>query len=69
MSTEGRKATAAAANKASVASEETPEREVVQHQDEGVGVFRALMLTALLYIAFGFLIWFGWNLFRQWRGH
>jgi len=69
MSTEGTKATAAAATKAPAVSEDTQEREVPQHVGEGVGVFRALILTALLYIAFGFLIWFAWNLFRQWRGH
>lgn len=69
MSTEGTKASTAAANKAPLTSEETPERELSQQGAEGVGVFRALILTALIYIAFGFLICFAWILFHQWRGH
>lgn len=69
MTTEGPKATAAVPSEAPLAAKEQPEQESAQHGGEGIGVFRALLLTALFYIALGFAVWFAWNLFRQWRGH
>ena len=69
MSTEGNKASAAATSKAPAVPEEGGEVQSSLHADEGIGVFRGLIFTALFYMAFGFLIWFAWTLFSQWRGH
>ena len=68
MSTEGNKATAIHP-KAPAVPEETRGREATQPADEGVGLFRGLIIMALFYLAFGFLVWFAWTLFSQWRGH
>jgi len=53
----------------SVADEATPVRELSEHVHEGVGVFRALLRTALLYVALGFLIWFAWHAWGHWHTH
>ena len=49
------------------ASNAATEREPAPRMGEGLGVFRALLLTALLYLAFGSLVWFTWHMFRQWH--
>lgn len=69
MTREGTKAAAANPSEAPLAAKEKPELELEQHPGGGIGVFRALLLTVLFYIAVGFTAWFVWNLFRQWRGH
>ena len=66
MSTKGTKASVSG-TEPSVAAEETPDREPSQRIDEGIGVFRALLLTALFYVAFGFLIWFAWHAWKHWH--
>jgi len=68
MSTKGIKAPEAG-TEPSVATEETPDREPLQRVGEGIGVFRALLLTVLFYVAFGFMIWFAWQAWRHWRAH
>ena len=68
MSTKGTKVSVAG-TEPSVAPEETPDREPSQRIGEGIGVFRGLLLTALLYIAFGFLVWFAWHAWRHWPAH
>ena len=65
MNTEGTNASVAG-TKVDVAAEESPARETSKGTDEGIGVFRALLLTLLLY-ALGFLIWFAWHALTQ--GH
>ena len=47
---------------------ETPEQQPSKRMGEGLGVFRALLLTAIFYVAFGFLAWFAWHAFMNWRG-
>lgn len=68
MSTDGNKATAVHPKTPAV-TDETRETGTVQHADEGIGVFRGLIMMALFYVVFGFLIWFAWSVFSQWRGH
>jgi hypothetical protein len=58
MSTEG--------TKPYVPAEERTATELSQHRDEGVGVFRGLISTALLYAAIGVLAWFLWFAWRHW---
>ena len=60
MSTESTNAPIAA-QKAIVDAAETPEQQPSKRMGEGLGVFRALLLTAILYVAFGFLAWFAWH--------
>jgi len=69
MTTDGTKATAASTTEAPLAAKENSERELTPHRDEGIGVFRAILITVLLYIAVGFAAWFAWNLYRQLHGH
>ena len=68
MSTKGTNAPVAAP-KTIVAAEETPEQQPPKRVGERLGVFRALLLTGFFYIAFGFLAWFAWHAFMNWRGH
>ena len=51
------------------ASDAQSEGQVAPRMGEGLGVFRALLLTAFFYIACGSLVWFAWHMFRQWRRH
>ena len=67
MSTEVTKASVAGQDQ--IVAEEALEREPSRRIGEGVGVFRALLLTILFYGAFGFLAWFAWHAFQHWRGH
>ena len=46
--------------------EEAPARASSQGIGEGLGVFRALILMVILYLAAGFLVWFAWHAFRHW---
>jgi hypothetical protein len=66
MSTKGIKAQVAG-TEPPVAPDEAPDREPLQRVGEGIGVFRALLLTALFYVAFGFMIWFAWHAWRHWH--
>ncbi len=68
MSTEGTNAPVVAA-KTIVAAEETSEQQNPQRVGEGLGVFRALLLTVAFYFAFGVLAWVAWLAFKHWRGH
>lgn len=68
MSTEATKPTAAD-TKVSMAAEETPEPDLKQRIGEGLGVFRALLLTIVFYMAFGSILWFAWHAFKHWRAH
>ena len=68
MSTKGTDAPVAAP-KTIVAAEETSEQQPAKRMGEGLGVFRALLLTAIFYIAFGFLAWVAWHAFMNWRAH
>ena len=36
---------------------------------EGIGVFRALLLTILAYATFGFIAWYAWHVFRHLHWH
>ncbi len=69
MSMEANKATVPSDPKTPAVPRETAEGEPVQHADEGVNLFRGLIIMALFYSAFGFLIWFVWTVFSHWRGH
>jgi len=64
MSTKGTKASLAG-TEPPVPDEETPAPERPERIDEGIGVFRGLLLTALFYIAFGILIWLVWHAWRH----
>jgi len=68
MSTQGTKRSIANPLSA-VTAEVTPERERPRRTGEGVGVFRALLITVLIYAACGFLLWYAWHVFRHWRAH
>jgi hypothetical protein len=68
MSSEGTKAPLAGTD-TSGAAEETERPETRQRPGEGIGVFRALIITALIYAVLGFLIWFAWDAFFHVRGH
>ena len=68
MSMEGTKASAADP-KTEVGPGEASEREPSQPIGEGLGVFRALLITVLFYIAFGFLICFAWFAFAHRHAH
>ena len=68
MSTKGTKVSVSG-TEPSVAAEETPHQEPSQRIGEGIGAFRALLLTALFYVAFGFLVWFAWHGWRHWQAH
>ena len=49
-----------------------PERviaELPKRRDEGIGVFRGLISTALLYAAVGLFAWFIWFVVSRWPGH
>ena len=48
------------------AQEELPVREPSPEIGEGLGVFRALLLMLILYLAAGFLLWFAWHAWRHW---
>lgn len=49
--------------------EERVVTEISKRRDEGVGVFRGIMLTALLYVGIGLLAWFFWFASRHWLLH
>jgi len=68
MSTQGTK-DSMAETRAPGAVEETPDSKASRRMGEGLGVFRALLLTALFYISLGFLLWFAWHTFQHWRGY
>ena len=68
MSTESIKACMADSD-APGAVEETPELEAPQPIGEGLGVFRALLLTVLFYIVSGLLVWLAWHAVQLLRGH
>jgi len=68
MSTESTKARMADTG-APGAVQETQQSAVSQPMGEGLGVFRALLLTALFYVMFGSLIWFPWHAFTSLRSH
>jgi len=68
MSIEAINAPAVAA-KAAVTPGESSEQQNPTRLGEGLAVFRALLIMAMFYVAFGFLAWFGWHAFKQWRGH
>ncbi len=68
MSTKGIKASVAGTEPTG-AAEEAPNREPLQRVGEGIGVFRALLLNFLFYVAFGFLIWLAWHAWRHWHPH
>jgi len=67
MSTEGTKASIADP-RPSDAIEEASESATSQRIGEGLGVFRALILTALFYLALGSLLWGLWQAIAYWRG-
>lgn len=66
MGTEGTKVSLAGPNEST--AEQKIEQEPSQGMGEGVGVFRALLIMALFYLAFGLSIWFVWHTFQRWRG-
>jgi hypothetical protein len=68
MSTEGTDTPVAAA-KTTLIPAASSERQNPPRIGEGLGVFRALLIMVLFYVAFGFLAWFGWHAFKQWRSH
>ena len=46
---------------------ETPVGEPSHNVREGLGVFRALLLMLIFYLAAGFLLWFVWHAWRHWH--
>jgi len=67
MSTEVNKATLAGQKE--IVAEEATAKGPSERIGEGLGVFRALLLMILFYVAFGILAWYGWHVFHHWRGH
>ena len=51
---------------ASEAAEQPMALEVAE-RGEGIGVFRALILTVLIYSAGASILWFAWRVWRHWR--
>jgi hypothetical protein len=66
MSTKIEPASRAVAEAASE-PEEVPTPQTLKHVDEGIGVFRALILILLLYAALGSAIWFAWHAWGHWH--
>ena len=52
-----------------VASDEMPASEPAKPVNEGVGVFRGLILTALLYALIGGVAWFAFFAWKHWLAH
>ena len=52
-----------------VASDEKAIGEPAQPIDEGVAVFRGLIVTALLYAFIGVIAWFAWLAWAHWFPH
>ena len=65
MSTDPTKVSAARAE--DPVSEQTPAREPVKRIDEGLGVFRALILMLIFYLAAASVLWFAWHAWRYWH--
>ena len=53
----------------SVVEVENPPAEFSRRAGEGLGVFRALLLMLIFYLASGWAIWFAWHAWRHWRAH
>jgi hypothetical protein len=68
MSTEGTNAPIVAA-KTTVAAEQASERQNSKRMGEGLSVFRGLLIMALFYAAFGFLLWFAWHALKHSHSH
>jgi hypothetical protein len=47
--------------------EEAPAPQTLKRPDEGIGVFRALILTLLSYAALGSAIWIAWHAWQNWH--
>ena len=52
-----------------VASDEMPAGEPAKPVNEGVAVFRGLILTALLYALIGVAAWFAFFAWKHWLAH
>jgi hypothetical protein len=51
------------------ASDERPISEPAKPVEEGVAVFRGLIMTALLYALIGAVAWFAWFAWKHWLVH
>jgi len=49
--------------------EETSPRPPSARIDEGLGVFRGLILMLIFYAASALLVWAGWQAWRHWHTH
>jgi hypothetical protein len=60
-------ASPAAGSNDTAADEEKPSPERSRELGEGLGVFRALILMFLFYLAAGWIVWIAWAAFQHWR--
>ena len=62
-------ASSSAGSTNSPADDEMPSPDRSREAGEGLGVFRALILMAIFYLAAGGIVWLVWNAVRYWHAH
>jgi len=59
----------AAQSQSSESGNETAARDPSKRIDEGLGVFRALILMLMFYAASASMIWLAWYVWHHWYAH